>query len=65
MSTPGRVYRAATLVLSLLMLLIGVAIVVSTLARGGGPAAVGVIVGVLFVAAGGARLYLRARGRDA
>lgn len=50
--------------LSALMVLIGVAIVVSTLLRGGGPAAVGVVVGVLFVAAGAARLYLLARRGD-
>jgi hypothetical protein len=43
------------------MVLIGVALLVSTLARGGGPLAVGVLMGVLFVAAGVARLYL-ARG---
>lgn len=64
MGAPGRLYRAATLVLSLAMIVVGVAIVVSTVARGGGPVAVGVIVGFLFVAAGGARLYLQARGRD-
>jgi hypothetical protein len=43
------------------MVLIGVALLVSTLVRGGGPLAVGVVLGVLFVAAGLARLYL-ARG---
>jgi hypothetical protein len=43
------------------MVLIGVVLLVSTLARGGGPLAVGVVLGVLFVAAGAARLYL-ARG---
>jgi hypothetical protein len=43
------------------MVLIGVALLVSTLARGGGPLAIGVLFGVLFVAAGVARLYL-ARG---
>jgi hypothetical protein len=44
--------------MSSLMVLIGVALLVSTLARGGGPLAVGVLLGVLFVAAGAARLYL-------
>jgi hypothetical protein len=48
---------------SVAMVLIGVALLVSTLARGGGPLAVGVLLGVLFVAAGAARLYL-ARGDD-
>lgn len=37
---------------------VGVVLVVSTLARGGGPLALGVIVGVLFAALGAARLRL-------
>jgi hypothetical protein len=52
---------AATHVLSALMVLIGVAIVVRTLAEGGGPAAIGLLVGVLFVAAGVGRLYVERR----
>lgn len=60
----SRLHRTATRVLSGLMVVIGVAIVATTLARGGGPAAVGVVVGVLFVAAGAARLYLLAGSRD-
>jgi hypothetical protein len=52
---------AATHVLSALMVLIGVAIVVRTLAEGGGPAAIGLVVGVLFVAAGAGRLYVERR----
>jgi hypothetical protein len=50
-------------VLSTALVLIGVALLVSTLARGGGPLAIGVLLGVLFVAAGVGRLYL-ARGDD-
>ena len=46
------------------MVLIGVALLVSTLARGGGPLAIGVLLGVLFVAAGLGRLYLASRGSD-
>lgn len=44
------------------MILIGILMVVSTLARGGGPLAMGVVLGVLFVGAGAGRLYLQARG---
>jgi hypothetical protein len=47
--------------MSAVMVLIGVALLVSTIARGGGPLAIGVLLGLLFVAAGAARLYL-ARG---
>jgi hypothetical protein len=43
------------------MVAIGLVLIALTLARGGGPLAVGVVVGVLFVAAGSARLYLQAR----
>jgi hypothetical protein len=44
--------------MSTLMVLIGIALLASTLARGGGPLAIGVLLGVLFVAAGAGRLYL-------
>ena len=47
--------------MSAVMVLIGVVLLVSTLARGGGPLAIGVPLGLLFVAAGAGRLYL-ARG---
>jgi len=46
-----------TRVLSALMVVIGVAIVVRTLVEGGGPLALGLLLGVLFVAAGAGRLY--------
>jgi hypothetical protein len=49
--------------MSTLMVVIGVALVARTVAAGGGPAAGGVILGVLFVLAGAARLYLQHRGR--
>ena len=50
-------FTAATAVLVLL----GVAMAVSTLARGGGPLAFGVLIGVMFAAVGAGRLWL-ARG---
>ncbi len=48
-------------VLPLAMLLIGVAISVRTVAEGGGPVATGVLLGILFCAAGGLRLYAERR----
>ena len=51
----------ATLVLSSLMVLIGVAMVVQALAGGGGPLAVGIVLGLLFVAAGAGRLWAERR----
>jgi hypothetical protein len=51
----------ATVVLSTLMVLIGAAIVVRTIAEGGGALALGVILGILFMAAGAGRLYAERR----
>jgi hypothetical protein len=52
---------AATQVLSGLMILIGVAMIVRTLVAGGGAIALGLLLGVLFVAAGAGRLYVERR----
>jgi hypothetical protein len=49
-----------TQLLSAAMILIGIAIVVRTLVEGGG-FALGLLVGVLFVAAGAGRLYAERR----
>jgi hypothetical protein len=61
MSDPRSLHRSSTRVLSLAMVVLGVALIVRTLAAGGGAVAIGVVLGILFVAAGGARLYLQAR----
>ena len=62
----ARAYHLSTRVLGSLIALLGVAMVVTTLARGGGPLALGVVLGVLFAILGAARVYLaaprRARG---
>jgi hypothetical protein len=50
-----------TVVLSGLMVLIGVALIVRTLAAGGGPLAFGLLMGLLFVAAGAGRLWVERR----
>jgi hypothetical protein len=52
---------AITLVLSGLMVVLGLAIVARTLAAGGGPLAAGVVLGLLFVAAGVGRLWVERR----
>jgi hypothetical protein len=52
---------ATTAVLSVITLLLGVAMIVVTLARGGGPLAIGLVLGVLFVIAGGGRLWAQRR----
>ena len=63
MRSPHRAQAAATGVLSVLMIVLGIAMVVSTLARGGGPLTMGILLGVLFVAAGAGRLYIATRPR--
>jgi hypothetical protein len=61
MGAVERAYRHSTRVLGLVLLVLGLALVVTTLARGGGPLATGVVVGIALAAFGGARSYLAAR----
>jgi hypothetical protein len=56
------VHRNATRILSVAMLLIGVALIVRAVSAGGGPLAVGVVFGLLFIAAGAGRLWVASRG---
>ena len=56
-----RAYRHSTRALGAALFVLGLAMIVSTLVRGGGPLAIGVLLGLLFVAAGAGRFYL-ARG---
>ena len=44
------------------MIVVGLALIVRTLIAGGTAIATGVVLGVLFVAAGVGRLYLQSRG---
>ncbi|MEA2459142.1 MAG: hypothetical protein QOC95_2114 [Thermoleophilaceae bacterium] len=53
-----RAYNHSTRVMGALIAVLGVAMVVTTLARGGGPLALGVVLGVLFAVLGSARVYL-------
>jgi hypothetical protein len=58
-----RAYRASTRVIGIVTFLIGLALVAVTVARGGGPLAVGVLVGVLFAVLGAIR-YTQATRRN-
>jgi hypothetical protein len=49
----------ATITFSVLMIVIGIALIVRTLAAGGGALATGLILGLLFIGAGLGRIYLR------
>ena len=58
-----RAYRSSQQALSALLLVVGVAMVVSAIARGGGALAIGVVVGTAFAILGVARLVLARRMR--
>ncbi len=55
------IHGASTVVLSLLMTVIGVALVAQAIGGRGGVLSARLLLGVLFVAAGVGRLYLQAR----
>jgi hypothetical protein len=61
MPAPRELQRGATRLLSVAMVLVGLAMLVITLANGGGPISYGVFLGVLFVAAGIGRLWVASR----
>jgi len=46
-----------TMLMSALMMGLGVAMIAVTLSRGGGPLALGMVLGILFILAGGGRLW--------
>jgi hypothetical protein len=54
-------HRSITIALSFLLVFLGVTMLVRTLSAGGGPFAVGVLLGVLFIAAGVGRLWVARR----
>ena len=56
-----RLYRVAVIALSLVFVGIGLLVLVVTLVNGGGPASVGFLMGLAFLAVGVARLWLGAR----
>jgi hypothetical protein len=63
MPAPDEVYRGVTRLFAVVILGFGIAIVVITLAEGGGPLSAGLLIGLLFSALGAGRLYLSLRGR--
>jgi hypothetical protein len=56
-----KTYRTATLVLATITVGLGIALVAATLAQGSG--GLGILLGLLFVAAGVGRLYVARGGR--
>ena len=62
MPTPRELHRAGTTVTSVLLVVVGVAILVTTVTNGGGVLSLGLLLGLLFVAAGAGRLWVMRRG---
>jgi len=61
---PGRgqeAYHRAVTGFSAVLLVIGVLVLVVTLANGGGPASIGFLMGIAFLAVGAGRLWLNSR----
>jgi hypothetical protein len=56
-----RVYKGAVRAFSLTFVAVGLVVLVVTLANGGGPASVGMLMGIAFLAVGVGRLWIGAR----
>jgi hypothetical protein len=52
MASPERVYQGSVRVFSAVFVLLGLAILVSTFAQGGGPLSLGAMLGIAFLAVG-------------
>jgi uncharacterized membrane protein HdeD (DUF308 family) len=61
MREPRNIHRSSTVVMSVLMVLIGIVLLARTVIAGGGALASGMLLGLLFIVAGAARLYLQLR----
>lgn len=57
----GRIYQGAVRGFSLVFIAIGLAVLIATLANGGGPASVGFLMGIAFLAIGVGRLWIATR----
>jgi hypothetical protein len=58
-----RAFRASTRLIGAFTFLLGLTMIAVTLARGGGPVAIGVVGGLLFALVGAARFRRAGRGR--
>ncbi|MFN8159725.1 MAG: hypothetical protein U0R52_01585 [Solirubrobacterales bacterium] len=61
MASPEGIYRGSIRAFSVVMIGLGAAILIVTLASGGGPISLGVILGLAFVAVGAGRLWALSR----
>ena len=59
----SNLHRRGTMLLSLALVVLGVAMIIRTVTAGGGVLATGLLLGTLFILAGAGRIWI-ARGRD-
>ena len=62
MPSPHEVRRASTPFFSVVLLILGIAILVRTIIAGGAGLTYGIVLGVLFIAAGAGRLWVSRKG---
>jgi hypothetical protein len=60
-ASPERIYQGSVRAFSVVFLILGAVILTATLANGGGPLSVGVVMGVAFLAVGAGRLWAASR----
>ena len=61
MASPERIYRGSVRAFSFVFMALGLLLLAVTLANGGGPLSIGVLLGVAFVAVGAGRLWTASR----
>ena len=61
MPSPERLYTGSVRVLSVVFVVLGAVLIVVTLAAGGGPASLGMLMGLGFLAVGAGRLWVGSR----
>jgi hypothetical protein len=64
MASRERIYHGSVRALSALMIGLGVVIIATTLAGGGGPLSLGMMLGAAFVVVGAGRLWLVSRTKQ-
>jgi hypothetical protein len=64
MPAPDEVYRGVTRLFAVVILGFGAAILVVTIANGGGPLSTGFLLGLVFLGLGAGRLYLSLRAQS-
>jgi hypothetical protein len=56
-----RIYQGSVRIFSVVFLVLGLLILITTLANGGGPLSLGVVLGLAFLAVGAGRLWIASR----